>query len=254
LCSQKLLLYNNRIKDLPANFPPALSEINLFNNQVRKLPNSLGDLSQLEEVNFASNKLMMTLDAHFTSWRAVRVLNLYENNMVRCGSLAPCVALEELRLNGNNLDEMPTLGPSHPSLSILEIHKNRLASIGEEYFDATPGLTRLSVWGNQLTKLPASLCRCAQLLGVQAHENQLGSLPAGMPWPASLETLFLQSNPLKTLPADLKGCSRMRRCNVSQLTLDADGLAVAGALKDLCLAKGDGIFWGVDGKRLNAGA
>ena len=167
--AQKLYMYKNKMKELPPKLPPALTELNFFNNQIRKLPASIGELSCLEEVNFSSNKLMMTADAMFASWATVKVLNMYENNLVRFGSLAPLVALEELRLNGNNLEEMPTLGKSHPELSIIEIHKNRVAKISDDYFTSTPALTRLSIWGNQLESFPSSICGCDYLLGLQVR-------------------------------------------------------------------------------------
>lgn len=249
---EKLYMYKNKIKEMPANLPPQLTEINFFNNQVRKLPASIGTLSCLEEVNFASNKLMMTADAMFTSWASVKVLNMYENNLVRFGSLAPLVALEELRLNGNNLEEMPALGSSHEALTIIEIHKNRIKTIPDEYFASTPALTRFSIWGNLLEALPSSICSCSDLLGLQVQENQLKELPGGQPWPSKLETLFLQSNPLVKLPEELKKCSAMRRCNVSGLALEASGSAVADALKQLCMKADGGIFWAPDGKKWNA--
>ena len=248
---EKLHMYKNKIKELPPALPPGLTEINFFNNQIRKLPASIGTLSCLEEVNFSSNKLMMTADAMFTSWASVKVLNMYENNLVRFGSLAPLVALEELRLNGNNLEDMPALG-SHPELTIIEMHKNRIAKIPDEYFTSTPALTRFSIWGNQLEALATSICSCSGLLGLQVQENKLTALPGGKPWPAKLETLFVQMNPLVKLPEELKMCSSMRRCNVSSTQLDESGAAVADALKGLCMKSDGGIFWAPDGKKINA--
>jgi Leucine-rich repeat (LRR) protein len=110
---EELLLYANKIKDVPAAIGKleALTTINLFNNQVRKLPAEIGTLGKLEEVNIAANKMMMTNDAMFASWANVKILSLYENNLVRMGSLAPLVALTELRLNGNNLEESASRAP-----------------------------------------------------------------------------------------------------------------------------------------------
>ena len=155
------------------------------------------------------------------------------------------MALEELRLSGNNLEAMPTLS-SHPSLTTYEIHKNRIAAIDAEYFGATPALQRLSVWGNMLTELPTSLQACAELVGVQAQENKLTKLSAGA-WPATLETLFLQENgPSFTLPTELGGCKKLKRVNLSKLELGGTA-EVAEALRSLCLAAPDGIYWGKDG-------
>ena len=38
------------------------------------------------------------------------MLNLYDNNLVRLGSMEPLTALNEVRLYGNNLEEMPVFG------------------------------------------------------------------------------------------------------------------------------------------------
>lgn len=229
---EKLLVYANQLKELPATLPPNITELNLFNNKLKKLPPSIGQLTELEEVNLAANKLMMTTDAMFASWSKVTVLNMYDNNLVRFGSLAPLASLQELRLNNNNLEEMPTLG-THPALTIIEIHKNRLSTIPDDYFEKTPALERLSLWGNMLTALPASLCRCSSLVGVQAQDNKIASLPSGS-WPTTLETLFVQQNPLTTLPAELGACSALKRVNVSQLKLDAPGVEVAKKYAPAC--------------------
>ena len=169
------------------------------------------------------------------------------------GSLAPLVALEELRISGNNLEAMPTLS-SHPALHTFEIHKNRIAAIDDTYFGATPALQRLSIWGNSLTALPPSLAACPALVGVQAQENKLTGLPSGA-WAATLETLFIQSNgPSFVLPAELKACSKLKRVNFGSLTLDAEGANTAEEIKRTVLKCADGIFWGVDGVRVEGGS
>lgn len=248
---RELLLFANKLKELT----PALGSLteletfNVFNNQVKKLPVEMGQLGSLEEVNVAANKLMMTTDGHFEKWASVKILSMYDNNLVRMGSLAPLVALEELRISGNNLETMPTLG-SHPALTVFEIHKNRIAEIEPTYFEKTPALERLSIWGNALTELPPSLLACASLVGVQAQGNKLTGLPAGS-WPAKLETLFLQENgPAFTLPATLKANVELKRVNVTKLQLDDESTAVMEAIKLICLKKGDGIFWDPQGRKM----
>jgi len=249
---ETLEVYSNKIKELPASLGKLskLKVLNAFNNQLRKLPAEIGGLSCLEEVNVAANKLMMLTDKHFSGWAGVTTLSLYENNLVRMGSLAPLVALEELRINGNNLEEMPALSADgHPSLSVLEIHKNRIASIPDDYFKATPALARLSIWGNQLAALPPSLCTCASLVGVQAHENALASLPTEA-WPETLETLFVQQNkPLTSLPPALKDCSKLKRINFDKLALDDASAEIADAIKALVLEQSDGIYWAPSGEK-----
>ena len=171
------------------------------------------------------------------------------SDLVRMGSLAPLVALEELRISENNLEAMPTLS-SHPSLTVYEIHKNRIATIEPTYFDATPALQRLSIWGNALAELPSSLRTCTSLVGVQAQENKLTTIPAGA-WPSGLETLFLQGNgPSFTLPTELGACKKLKRVNLGSLTLDSGSSGIAEAMKKLCLSDSSGIFWGSDGVKI----
>ena len=248
---EELLLYKNKIKECSAKIGALtnLTTLNLFNNQLKKLPPEVGELTKLEEVNVAANKMMMLTDAHFTSWASVKILSLYDNNLVRMGSLAPCTGLEELRISGNNLEEMPALS-SHTALTTYEIHKNRIASVPDDYFTATPALQRLSIWGNQLTgALPASLMSCGQLVGVQAHENQLTSVPAGA-WPSTLETLFLgpqSGGGAFTLAPELGALTKLKRVNLGKLALDDASMEIADQIKKTCLSKPDGIFWGTDG-------
>ena len=193
-------------------------------------------------------------------------------------------ASSQLRISGNNLEEMPALSESHGSLTVFEIHKNRIATvrlslvslhlsfllrtilarrashlptfllrcsqIADTYFASTPALQRLSLWGNMLTALPPSLAACPKLIGLQAHENKLEALPSGA-WPLTLETLFLQDNaPLTAIPESLKGCKALKRVNLSNLKLDGTSQGVADALKTQCLDDKDGIFWGTDGMKL----
>jgi len=249
---ESLELYGNKLKEIPAGVLGGLKHlkiINAFNNVIKKLPADIGALVELEEVNFAANKLMMTDDAMFSSWENVKVLNLYDNNLVRMGSLAPLKALEELRISGNNLEEMPILCDDC-KVTVYEIHKNRIVKIDADYFEKTKGLERLSIWGNQLAELPASLLKCESLVGLQAQENQLASLPAGT-WPASMETVFVQDNKaLSKLPKELGACSKLKRVNVKGLSLDAESDQLVEQLKSMVLKSPDGIFWDPKGAKL----
>jgi len=208
------------------------------------LPDEIGTLTELVEVNLAANKLAMLKDAIFASWSKVTVLNINDNNLSSVGSLAPLVALEELRLYGNQLSAVPTLGEQMPALKIFEIHKNRLADPPDSYFNATPALERLSIWGNLLTTLPTSLCGLSQLVGVQAQSNPITSLPEG-PWPATLETVFLQELKLTALPSSLMKCG-LKRVNITGVQCDDD---LAKQMEALVLAKPDAIFWDRSGKQ-----
>lgn len=242
----KLELYANKIKKVPPSIGALknLSCLNVFNNLIGlSLPEEIGTLTELEEVNVAANKLAMLKDAHFASWGKVQVLNLNDNNLSAIGSLAPLVSLAELRVYGNQLGALPTLAATMPELKIFECHKNRIESAPDDYFKATPALESLSIWQNQLSSLPSSLAGCKNLLRVQAHENKsLASLPE---MPSTLETLFVQDTALTDLPKSLTSCA-LKRVNITGVKCDEE---LAKAMQALVLSKSDGIFWGTDGKK-----
>ena len=225
--------------------------LNIFNNKVTRLPAELGQLPALEEVNLAANKLMALPEV--PGWSRVRILNLYDNRLVKIGSLAGCVALVELRLYNNNLEAMPMLPPGEESsIELIELNNNRIASMADDYFASTPRLRRLALAGNQLTSLPSSLTSCSALQFLIVGDNQIGSLPA-MPtvgelcWPG-LETLFIERNPITSLPSELLASSCLLRCNLTGAALDATD-ETSKQLMLAILKRPGGSFWTVNGRR-----
>ena len=198
------------------------------------------------QVNLAANKLMMLPDAAMAGWAKVSILSLNDNNLVRLGSLEPLKALTELRIFSNNLEDMPTLCEECP-IEVLEIHKNRISAIPEDYFGRTPALRRIILSNNMLSTLPASIGKCSQLLSLQVSDCKLEKLPSGIVWPLTLETVFLQGNEgLTELPAELAKLPAIKRCNLGS----ASTASVTAELMSLTLDKPDGIFWDREGKML----
>jgi len=144
---------------------------------------------------------------------------------------------------------MPVLPPSCP-LRILELHKNRVATIPDDYFKSTPKLERFSIFGNQITAIPDSLCTsCPALLGLQAQENKLTTLPT-VAWPMDMEAVFLEGNEgLASLPASLKALPKLKRLNLGNLKLDEASSSLAAELCVNVMKHKGGIFWGADGKK-----
>ena len=245
-------VYANKIKEIEAGVLTPLTKcttLNAFNNQIKKIPPDLASCVALEELNFAANKMMMLTDAHFAALTALTVLNMQDNNLVRFGSLANCKALEEIRLYGNNLEEIPAIGDGLPALRIIEIHKNRISAIGDDYFAGTPKLQSLNIGKNSLATLPPSLfSKCAELTMVQAEENKIESLPS-VDFPAGLQTLFLQDNPWKALPKELAKCSKLKRFNVTNAQSDSATDELIAGLKKIVLSQDGGIFWGKTGEK-----
>lgn len=245
---EELLLYKNSIKSVD----PAIGELkklktlNLFNNikgGLAKLPwKELGTLSALEELNLAANKMMMVPDPAFAALSSLKILSLNDNRLVRLGSLAPCAALEELRVYNNNLEEMPVIGKCE-NLTIIEINNNRVAKIPSDYFANTPALERLVASKNFIEAVPASLASCSGLQFLQMQEQQEGKLAAfeEAAWGGlgKLETLFLQDNPNLAVPEAFGQCAALKRVNVGKAAPDA----LADIFKKLALNAPGGKYW-----------
>ena len=249
LSCTKLEVYANKIKKVPPDIKKleALEVLNCFNNVIGlSLPDDLGELANLTEVNMAANKLAMLKDPVFKNWSKVEVLNLNDNNLSSMGSFAPMVALKEVRIYGNQLGALPTLAASHPELEIFEAHKNRIEVIEDSFFLAVPALKRLSMWGNQLKTVPDSILKCSTLVGVQLQTNpDLASIPQGT-WPSTLETLFIQETKISALPKFTECKGNLKRVNITGVGIDDD---LAKSLEAMVLAEAGAIFWDRTGKQ-----
>lgn len=71
-------------------------------------------------------------------------------------------------------------------------------------------ITRLSLWGNQLTNLPKEIGNLNQLQGLYLEQNELESLPKEIGNLSKLEYLSLHINQFKSLPSELGSLSRLR--------------------------------------------
>ena len=117
------------------------------------------------------------------------------------------------------------------------------------------GLSRLSIWGNQLSSLPESLCSaCPELVGLQAQENKLTALPA-VAWPPKLEAIFIEGNEgLTSLPETLKALPALKRLNLGKLNLDEASTKLAEELKAVVMKQPGGIYWSPAGGREESSA
>ena len=153
----QLIAYKNALGALPAALGELkeLNELNCFNNKLLKLPPTLGGMAGLEEVNLAANKVMQLPKESVAEWTGVKVFNVYDCRLVRLAPLAHMVQLTELRLFGNNLEDMPDCGGGLPALRLLELHRNRIAAIPAGFFSKMTSLRRLTISSNKLAAVPA---------------------------------------------------------------------------------------------------
>jgi hypothetical protein len=152
----------------------------------RPIPNDLGLLTHLTDLNLQNNKWIGTIPPSLGHLTALNKLSLYDNLLSGTipSSLGALTSLAQMLLYGNQLS-----GTIPPAL-----------------FDALYDLTELSLDGNQLNgTIPSSLGALTALTGLSMGSNRLtGTIPSSLAALTDLNVLQLQTNMLNgTIPMSL---------------------------------------------------
>ncbi len=160
------------------------STLNLACNRLTALPESLGQLTQLQSLNLSGNRLTA-----LPEW------------------LGQLTQLQSLNLSGNRLTALPESLGRLTQLRTLDLGDNRLTALPDSLGQLTQ-LRHLSLWQNRLTALPKLLGRLPVLEVLIAYDNQLKTLPESLGELAEkgvLTELCLHDNPALGLPDEVLG-------------------------------------------------
>jgi internalin A len=146
------------------------------------VPESLGQLTQLQSLDLSNNKLTALPD-----------------------SLGQLRQLQSLSLNNNKLTALPDSLGELSQLGELWLYNNQLAALPESLGRLTK-LQKLDFWGNRVTAFPESMRRLLKLTLIVAEGNRLQTLPESLSELVSkgvLSELYLRGNPTLGLPDEL---------------------------------------------------
>ncbi|MGI4859612.1 MAG: NEL-type E3 ubiquitin ligase domain-containing protein, partial [Janthinobacterium lividum] len=110
--------------------------------------------------------------------------------------------LQELRLNGNRLMNLPDGIGQLRHLRRLSLNENQLSGLPDAIGELQ-ALRSLRIADNELSRLPESIGRLQQLESLVADGCLLGCLPSGIGLLSRLRELELEDNLLTSLPGDL---------------------------------------------------
>ncbi|MHA2088279.1 MAG: leucine-rich repeat domain-containing protein, partial [Promethearchaeota archaeon] len=103
---------------------PPIIELDLYDNDIKSLPESFGALDSLEVLILPNNQIS-TLPDPFQKLISLKKLDLSWNNILDLPDwIDSFTSLEELNLRGNNLSKLPKSIYSLPSLRVLNISLN----------------------------------------------------------------------------------------------------------------------------------
>ncbi|KAL9063600.1 MAG: hypothetical protein Q9157_008163, partial [Trypethelium eluteriae] len=180
----------------------SLRELKLAHNKFEgALASSIGRLENLEILELQDNRLSSLPDT-LRELINLRVLHLAENNL----DMLPLDALVHLPLvdlsaRKNKLDG--ALFPAHitsmPKLQKLDISSNGLASIDSGEL-SLPSLQMLDISFNRITTLP-DVSTWAELRSLLAEDNTISNLPEGLTSLENIKNLDFTGNDLRHLDA-----------------------------------------------------
>ncbi|MFX1254070.1 MAG: leucine-rich repeat domain-containing protein [Promethearchaeota archaeon] len=203
-------LYNQRLKSLPSSFGNLsnLVVLRLSSNHLKTFPENFKRLTSLQTLDLSYNELK-SLPGSFGNLVNLKELYLQENQLHSLPeSLCNLTQLVELRLWGNQLRSLPEIFGHLTNLTFLNLNSNKLQSLPESFGNLIR-LEYLYLESNQLQSLPGSFRNLSNLQTLYLHENQLRSLPETFGQLQNLETLRLQRNQLKSLPRSFGNLTRL---------------------------------------------
>ena len=164
--------YREAEKRIEATRRSGKTELDLSDLELTELPESLGQLAQLQRLDVDNNQLTALPE-----------------------SLGQLAQLQTLDLDNNQLTALPESLGQLTQLQTLFLQGNPLTALPESLGQLTQ-LGWLDLPNNQLTTLPESLGQLTQLQWLYLENNQLTALPESLGQLTKLEVLYLNGNPL----------------------------------------------------------
>ncbi|NXF63542.1 LRC40 protein, partial [Ciccaba nigrolineata] len=189
----KLILASNKLQSLSEDVKllPALTVLDVHDNQLTSLPSALGQLENLQKLDVSHNKLR-SIPEEVMQLSHLKSLLLHHNELSHLpDGFGQLVNLEELDLSNNHLTDIPT------SFALLI------------------NLVRLNLACNQLRSLPADISAMKSLRQLDCSKNYLETVPSKLATMASLEQLYLRKNKLRSLP-EFPSCKLLKELHAGE--------------------------------------
>jgi internalin A len=178
-------------------------ELNLSGRGLSELPETIGQLSQLQNLALIGNRLTELPEAIGQLGQLQRLELDYNQLTELPDAMSQLRQLQSLDLRGNKLTELREAIGQLSQLQSLYLMDNRLTELPEAIGQLSQ-LQDLSLEGNRLTALPETIGQLSQLRGLYLAGNQLTALPDAIGQLRQLQVLGLEGNQLMALPESLR--------------------------------------------------
>ncbi|WP_081336246.1 COR domain-containing protein [Mycobacteroides chelonae] len=175
----------------------SLEELDLGNVGLRELPKTLGELSSLVHLDLNGNQLAHLPD-ELAKLRSLRSLNVSDNALTQLpANLGELDSLINFNASGNRLTNLPKSFAQLQSLVLLNLSRNQLESLPPS-IDNINSLSEIDISENHITELPNSVKNLRSLTSLNVNCNQLNTVPESVGSLEALDTLNLFDNPLRS--------------------------------------------------------
>ncbi|XP_076832836.1 volume-regulated anion channel subunit LRRC8D [Brachyhypopomus gauderio] len=211
----KLVIHNDGTKLLVLNSlkkMTSLTELELHNCELGKIPHAIFSLINLQELDLKSNSICTTEEViSFQYLKRLTSLKLWHNKIT---AISPSVSyaknLESLYLSYNKLDTICTAIFHLPKLRYLDLSHNFISLLPDEV-GLLQNLQHFAISGNKLRSLPEQLFQCTKLKVLCVGDNGITALPDSVGQLTQLSQLELKGNCLDYLPSELGQCCHLKK-------------------------------------------
>uniref|UniRef100_A0A182SC63 Disease resistance R13L4/SHOC-2-like LRR domain-containing protein n=1 Tax=Anopheles maculatus TaxID=74869 RepID=A0A182SC63_9DIPT len=211
-----LELRENLLKNLPESISQLtkLERLDLGDNEIDELPSHLGYLPSLQELWLDHNQLQR-LPPEIGLLKKLVCLDVSENRLEELPEeIGGLECLTDLHLSQNLLETLPNGVSKLTNLSILKLDQNRLHTLNDS-IGCCVHMQELILTENFLSELPSTVGNMLVLNNLNVDRNSLVAVPSELGNCRQLGVLSLRENKLTRLPSELGNCGELHVLDVS---------------------------------------
>uniref|UniRef100_A0A1A8GXD3 Leucine rich repeat containing 8 family, member Db n=1 Tax=Nothobranchius korthausae TaxID=1143690 RepID=A0A1A8GXD3_9TELE len=211
----RLVIHNDGTKLLVLNTLKKminLSELELHNCELERIPHAIFSLNNLQELDLKSNNIRTIEEViSFQHLKRLTCLKLWYNKIINIPlSISHVRNLESLYFSHNKLESLPSSLFTLLKLRHLDVSHNSIVIIPPEV-GFLQNLQHFAITGNKVEVVPKQLCKCIRLKTLCLGQNCITFIPEKIGQLVQLTHLELKGNCLDRLPVQLGHCGLLRR-------------------------------------------